>query len=161
MASGGARRDKLDEQISLGVQGVIAHAVLTNERIARAVGLNVVDLQTLGVIARAGEPITPGAVSAATELPSSTTTRVLDRLAAGDFIERYADSGDRRKVLVRPNYARLKSLEHHYEQIVANMRAINDTFTLDELDAVARYLAATNAQADGGSAAPPTAQDER
>jgi DNA-binding MarR family transcriptional regulator len=155
MASHGARREALDQEISLGIQGVIAHAVLTNERIARAIGLNVVDLQTLGVIARAGEPMTPGAVSAATELPSSTTTRVLDRLAASDFIERYADGTDRRRVFVRANYVRLKSLEHHYAQIVANMKAIHDEFTLDELDVIARYLRVTNERAADGSAAPP------
>jgi DNA-binding MarR family transcriptional regulator len=160
MARGGERRDKLDDEISLGIQGVIAHAVLTNERIARAVGLNVVDLQTLGVIARAGGPMTPGAVSAATELPSSTTTRVLDRLAAGDFIERYADSTDRRKVLVTANYARLQSMQHHYAGIIDNMKALHDQFTLDELDVVARYLAVTNEQAAGRSAAPSAGFDK-
>ena len=37
---------------------VIASSVMTNERIARSMGINVVDLQALGFIARNGAPMT-------------------------------------------------------------------------------------------------------
>ena len=68
-------------------------------RIARSVGLNVVDFQTYGVLLRSAEPMTPGQVSRATELPSSTTTRVLDRLEAKKLVERGRCESDRRQVL--------------------------------------------------------------
>ena len=64
------------------MQLVIASSVMTNERIARSLGLNVVDFQAFGYIARNGAPMTAGEVSQQTELPTSTTTRVLDRLHA-------------------------------------------------------------------------------
>ena len=72
-------RDELTARISLAMRDVIAHAVLTNERIARSIGINVVDLQTVGVILRIG-PTTPSELAKRTALPSSTVTRVLDRL---------------------------------------------------------------------------------
>src|SRR4030095_15357904 len=83
------------------LQLVIASSVMTNERIARSLGLNVVDLQALGFIARNGAPMTAGEVSQATELPTSTTTRVLDRLEKQGFIERTTDPNDRRRVVVQ------------------------------------------------------------
>ena len=73
-------RKQVGEQIAEAMQEVISSAVLTNERIARSFGLNVVDFQTYGVLLRHDEPMTPGQLSRLTELPSSTTTRVLDRL---------------------------------------------------------------------------------
>ena len=81
-------RAQLGEQIALLMQELIASAVLTNERIARQVGLNVVDFQTYGVLLRQGEPMTPGQLAQVTELPSSTTTRVLDRLEAKGMVRR-------------------------------------------------------------------------
>src|SRR3954447_20502246 len=93
-------RKQLGEQLALVIQEVIASAVLTNERIARSVGLNVVDFQTYGVLLRHGEPMTPGQLAQAPEPPSSTTTRVLDRLESKGMIERQPDPADRRKVWV-------------------------------------------------------------
>ena len=83
------------------LQLVIASSVMTNERIARSMGVNVVDLQALGFIARAGAPLTAGEISQQTELPTSTTTRVLDRLEKHGLIERSADPNDRRRVVVQ------------------------------------------------------------
>jgi len=83
------------------LQLVIASSVMTNERIAHSLGLNVVDLQALGFIARSGSPMTAGEVSQQTGLPTSTTTRVLDRLEKSGFIERSTDPNDRRRVVVR------------------------------------------------------------
>ena len=84
-------RAQLGERIALLMQELIASAVLTNERIARQVGLNVVDLQTYGVLVRQGEPMTPGQLAQVTELPSSTTTRVLDRLEDKGLVHREPD----------------------------------------------------------------------
>src|SRR3954454_562828 len=88
-------RKQLGEQIALVMQEVIASAVLTNERIARSIGLNVVDFQTYGVLLRHGAPMTPGQLAQATELPSSTTTRVLDRLEAKGLDETPPQPADR------------------------------------------------------------------
>jgi DNA-binding transcriptional ArsR family regulator len=127
------------------VQLVIASSVMTNERIARSLGLNVVDLQALGFIARNSGPMTAGEVSQQTELPTSTTTRVLDRLEKHGFIERSADPNDRRRVVVRARPEMLAGAgsggaDDPYGDILVGMQRVNDQFTVAELEIVARYL---------------------
>lgn len=135
-------RDELNGQITQAMQLVIASSVLNNERIARDLGLSAVDLQTFGVVLRSAEPLTPGEVSAATLLPSSSTTRVLDRLEKAGFISRSHDAVDRRRVLVSAAPDRLGELMAHYEPIVASMTSLHEGFTDDELAIIARYLGA-------------------
>lgn len=127
------------------LQLVIASSVMTNERIARAMGLNVVDLQALGFIARNGAPMTAGEVSQQTELPTSTTTRVLDRLEKHGYIERMTDPTDRRRVVVRVRPEAAAGVgrggdDDPYAGILEGMRRVHERFTVDELEVVARYL---------------------
>ena len=126
------------------LQLVIASSVMSNERIARSMGINVVDLQALGFIARAGAPLTAGEISQQTELPTSTTTRVLDRLEKHGLIERSADPNDRRRVVVRVSAALADAggggEDDPYAGILEGMRRVHERFTVDELEVVARYL---------------------
>lgn len=133
-------RKALGEGLTLAMQELIASAVLTNERIARSVGLNVVDFQTYGVLLRNDGPMTPGEVSQATELPSSTTTRVLDRLEAKGMIERRPDPADRRKVQVHALQFYDKRVDEAYDAIVTQMEAVHARFSVAELQTVLRYL---------------------
>jgi DNA-binding MarR family transcriptional regulator len=139
----------LTDRLAAAMRTTIANAVLTNERIARSVGLNVVDLQTFGVLLEAGAPMTAGELSARTGLPTSTTTRVIDRLEHGGFVRREADPGDRRKVLVHPETARMREFEGAYGEILEGLRAAHEGFTAAELEVAARYLEAI---ADVGTA---------
>ena len=126
------------------LQLVIASSVMSNERIARSMGVNVVDLQALGFIARNGAPITAGEISQQTELPTSTTTRVLDRLEKQGLIERSADPNDRRRVVVQVSAAIADAGQggegDPYAGILEGMRRVHERFTVDELEVVARYL---------------------
>jgi DNA-binding MarR family transcriptional regulator len=135
-------RQRLGEQIAVSMQEVIASAVLTNERIARSIGLNVVDFQTYGVLLRNGEPMTPGQVSQATELPSSTTTRVLDRLENKGMVERRPDSADRRKIWVHALPFDEERVTAAYGEILRQMEDVHAGFTVAELQTVLRYLGA-------------------
>lgn len=128
-------------------QVFIGNAVLTNERIARSLGLNVVDLQAFGVIVRAVTPLTAGELSQRTELPTSTTTRVIDRLERGGFVRRVADPVDRRRVVLHPipeAFSALASGEDGspYAGVVARVQKAHESFTVAELETVARYFAA-------------------
>lgn len=133
-------RAQLDDQISQLMQELIASAVLTNERIARQVGLNVVDLQTYGVLVRQGEPMTPGQLSQLTELPSSTTTRVLDRLEAKGLVRREPDPDDRRKTWVHAAPFDEPEIGAAYASIMRQMEEVHAGFTVAELKTVVRYL---------------------
>lgn len=133
-------RDELTSRIAEGMQRVIAQSVLTNERIARGIGLNVVDTQTLGIINSSPTPMTAGEVSAATELPTSTTTRVLDRLEEKELIARSPDPSDRRKVVITAQPKIYEVMGDAYGTILEELAALHETFTVAELEVVARYL---------------------
>ena len=133
-------RKTLGEGLALAMQELIASAVLTNERIARSVGLNVVDFQTYGVLLRTDGPMTPGELSQATGLPSSTTTRVLDRLEAKGMVERRPDPADRRKVRVHAVQFHDQRVEAAYDEILTQMEEVHAGFTVAELRTVLRYL---------------------
>jgi DNA-binding MarR family transcriptional regulator len=133
-------RNQLSAQLALVMQEVIASAVLTNERIARTIGLNVVDFQTYGVLLRNAGAMTPGQVSQATELPSSTTTRVLDRLEGKGMVERRPDPDDRRKVWVHALPFDNDSVNAAYAEILSQMDQAHAGFTVAELETVLRYL---------------------
>jgi DNA-binding MarR family transcriptional regulator len=133
-------RKQVGEQIADAMQEVISSAVLTNERIARSFGLNVVDFQTYGVLLRHDEPMTPGQLSRLTELPSSTTTRVLDRLESKGMVERRPDPADRRKVWVHALPFEDERVGAAYTEIVRQMDVVHTGFTVAELQTVLRYL---------------------
>ena len=133
-------RAQLGQQIALLMQELISSAVLTNERIARQVGLNVVDFQTYGVLVRQGEPMTPGQLAQVTELPSSTTTRVLDRLAGKGLVRREPDPSDRRKTWVHAVPLDHPEIGAAYATILRQMEEVHAGFTVAELKTVVRYL---------------------
>lgn len=120
---------------------LVEQAVLTNERIARSLGLNVVDLQTFGLISRHAEPLTPGEVTARTGLPASTTTRVLDRLEQAGFIQRGTDPADRRKVTITAIEQKSAEVAARYAPILEMLRALSLRRTEPELRAIISYLA--------------------
>lgn len=133
-------RAQVGEQILGLMQELIAAAVLTNERIARAMGLNVVDTQTYGVLVRHDGPMTPGQLAQLTELPSSTTTRVLDRLEAKGMVRREPDPTDRRKSQVHAVGTLHPDAAAAYASIAEQMDRVHAGFTVAELETVARYL---------------------
>ncbi len=141
----------ITDRIAAGMRSIIANAVLTNERIARGVGLNVVDLQTFGIILDSRRPMTAGEISARTALPTSTTTRVIDRLEKVGFVRRSSDPSDRRKVVVEAIPERLASFQNAYAGIVDGVRQLHTGFDAAELEVVARYIEAMNEADDLGA----------
>jgi DNA-binding MarR family transcriptional regulator len=140
-----------DDRIALALRRVIADAVLNNERIARGIGINVVDLQTFGILLDTGRPLTAGEISTRTELPTSTTTRVIDRLEAGGFVRRTSDPADRRKVVIEAIPERLADFQDAYAGVMEKLTTLHAGFSPAELENVARYLEAMVPAETGGT----------
>lgn len=145
-------RRAASDRLQLAVRYLLATASLRNDVIAREAGLSLVDAQVLHLIGLAQRPVTPGEIRRQTALPSSTTTRVLDRLVAAGYVERSVDPADRRRVVVTPVPAKMAELAARFERFADLMRRVDQGFTLAELDVVARYLEAMRAAHDAGSA---------
>lgn len=119
---------------------LIGQAVLFNERVARAIGISVVDLQAFGVISRHDGPITPTEVMARTGLPASTTTRVLDRLEKAGYIARSSVPTDRRKVAVEVVESKAAEIAQHYAGKIDQIGELVAKRTDAEVAAVISYL---------------------
>ncbi|MEO8528715.1 MAG: MarR family transcriptional regulator [Pseudolysinimonas sp.] len=135
-------RPELNARISEAMRDAIADAVLNNERIARNIGIHLVDMQTLGVIMRRDRPVTPTEIATMTGLPTSTVTRVVGRLEAMGFVQRTPDPEDRRSIVVTADPEALARVldPNPYAAIVEALERHNDQYTDAELETVARWL---------------------
>src|SRR5262245_50537126 len=125
VASPSATADASVDRVVGLLASLIGQAILFNEHVARALAISAVDLQTFGIIARSGGPITPTEVAAQTGLPASTTTRVLDRLEEGGYIARSSVPTDRRKVAVAVMPEKAAEIAQHYTGKIDQIRALN------------------------------------
>ncbi|WP_067881352.1 MarR family winged helix-turn-helix transcriptional regulator [Nocardia vermiculata] len=79
----------------------LSSVVLHAQAGAKAVGLGATDLYALNVLELSGA-LTPGELGTRTGLTTGPTTRLIDRLEQAGYVQRTADPGDRRKVIVEP-----------------------------------------------------------
>lgn len=86
---------------------VVADVIVFNQRVAERLGLGMTDMQFLGLVQRE-EALTPGQLAQLTGLSSGTVTGVLDRLEKAGYLHRERDPGDRRRVLLRVDEARIQ-----------------------------------------------------
>src|SRR5260370_27482734 len=78
----------------------MTRAVVYNHQVAEQTGLNLTDLQCLGLLQLHG-PMIAGALARSTGLTTSAITAVIDRLERSGYASRQHDTADRRRVLVR------------------------------------------------------------
>jgi len=114
-----AQRDHVDRfletvnlafpDIDLEVEGIVDRIGGIGRRLNRALdgtlaefGLDMTEYKVLSVLSQAGEPYrsTPGRLSERMDLSSGAITNRLDRMEEAGLIQRLADPGDRRKVVV-------------------------------------------------------------
>ncbi|MGY4856361.1 MarR family winged helix-turn-helix transcriptional regulator [Cryobacterium sp. AP23] len=131
-------------RIQRALQGALVNAVLGNERIAREFGMLVTDLQTLHLLVLREDVRTPKQFSQTTGLPTSTVTRVLDRLEAAGYLRRAHDPQDRRRINIELITAKIAPVISRYEEYTDALDRTNAEFTEEELGTVARYLEQTS-----------------
>ena len=127
-------------RIQRAFQISLVNAVLGNDRIAREFGLLVTDTQALHLLILRSDVRSAKELSRTTGMPTSTVTRVLDRLEAAGYLRRVPDPGDRRRINVELIPERIAPLINHYGQYIEHLARVNDNFAEEELEIVARYL---------------------
>lgn len=111
--------------------------------IAQKAGLSGTDHKYLGILARLG-PMTAGELGRHSGLSSGAVTGLIDRLEAKELVYRQADAEDRRKTLVVPNPAKIKTLLGAASAALER-RIVSHAGTLSPRDAavVEKYLRET------------------
>lgn len=127
-------------RIQRAFQEALINAVLGNERIARDFGLLVGDLQTLHLLVLREGVRTPKQLSQAAGWPTSTVTRVLDRLESAGYLRRSHDATDRRRVNIELMMDKIDPIIGYYGRYAELMEQVNAGFSGQELGIVARYL---------------------
>lgn len=135
-----ASKKELTDTIAGEMHRAIARAVLVNDRIARHLGVGVVDLQVISTLMLSESPLTAGVISAQTELPTSTTTRVIDRLEAEGLVSRSVDPEDRRRVVVALLPEARRRMDEPLQRIHELIGEVDAGYSVAELDAALRYM---------------------
>jgi len=113
----------------------MAMAVLFQDAVARSAGLNSTDLQTVGLLLSQG-PATPGELAQRTGLTAGgAITAVIDRLEKAGYVFRERDQGDRRRVIVTANFARVADqVGATYQRVSERWNAYLDTLTDEQIE---------------------------
>jgi DNA-binding MarR family transcriptional regulator len=87
--------------LSLEIRRNNAGTTLFLQAVADRAGLNITDLQVLGLLELEG-PTTAGSLAKETGLSTGAITRLVDRLEKAGFVQRVRPPEDRRKVVIEP-----------------------------------------------------------
>lgn len=135
------------------LQRQIVHVILGNELVARQHGLRVTDLQALHLMVLRDDIRTPRQISTVTGMPTSTVTKLIDRLEQAGYVRRAPDATDRRKTRIELINAAIAPLQTLYGTLDTEFDAVSHQFSTAELDTVARYL---DAVSESYAPTPPT-----
>ncbi len=146
MASEGPRA-ALEDEVRRGLRAFITRTVVHNHQVAEHTGLNLTDLQCLGLLQLHG-PMTAGALARSTGLTTSAITAVIDRLERSGYASREHDATDRRRVIVKLNQKQVEDkIVPLYTSKAADKARVYARFSDAELAAVRDFLQALEAAA--------------
>lgn len=131
----------------------IANAILFNQQVADKLGVNSTDFQVLNLLELRGQA-TPGELAALTALTTGGVTLALDRLERGGYIRRERNPQDRRSVLVRPVYAKLRNVAKFYRPIDEGLNRFFSSYSDKEFAAILEFFLGVN-KARRPNASPP------
>jgi DNA-binding MarR family transcriptional regulator len=130
------------DRVADGFRRVIAAVVLFNEQAAQRTGMSLTESQFTHLLALHGT-MTPSELGRESGLASGTVTGVLDRLEELGFVQRQRHPGDRRKVVVVLDEARVNAeLAPHFAGQAAFLAAVIARFNAAELEVIADFLEA-------------------
>ena len=117
---------------------------LLSQAIADRVGMHSTDIETLDLLNVLG-PMTAGRLAELAGLSTGATTRLVDRLVRAGYVERRADPGDRRRVIIDPIYKNLEAVGQLYLPLTEKLTTLWTTFTQEELSVILRFVQGSNA----------------
>jgi DNA-binding MarR family transcriptional regulator len=121
----------------------LASYVLFNQAVADRLGMHPTDVQCLGLLAQGPAPLTSGQIAELTGLTSGSATRLVDRLERGGYVRRERDTGDRRRVLVHVEPAKLAEFTAMWADLSTGWDAMFDGYTEKELALLVRHMRRT------------------
>lgn len=116
-----------------------AQNVVTSQTVAERFGLHTTDLECLDLLFMR-KAATPGELATATGLSSGAMTALLDRLERAGYVERQADPGDRRRVLLHIKAEAIKPIEAVYGPMQARMQELWSGYSATELAIIVDFL---------------------
>ena len=130
------------------VREFTARAVLLQDTVARAAGLNPADLQCANLLLLHG-PMTPGELASLAGITvGGAVTGVVDRLERAGLARRSREATDRRRVVVTADAAGLwRRVGASYERVAQHWNAFLDTLSDEQLefaDTLLRHAAELN-----------------
>lgn len=144
-------REAILKAASDAARAQVAAGARLHLAMAGKLGMGAADAQAWDLLLRRG-PLTAGEIGLATGLTSGSVTALIDRLAAGGYVQRVRDEGDRRRVFVHADAARMAALAPAMAGFWAELEALNAGYDDDALRLVAGYLLKVAALADTAAA---------
>jgi len=135
--------DEKRAQLALMLRRLTVELDAVGQRFAGLHGLGRSDVRALVAImdaARAGRPMTAGALGAAVELSSASVTALVDRLERVGHVERVRDEHDRRRVVLEMTPAAMAAGGEFFGGLQRDLAAAMDSYSDEELDVVRRFL---------------------
>ena len=130
-------------ELALMLRRLTVELDAVGQRFAGLHGLGRSDVRALVAImdaARAGWPMTAGALGAAVELSSASVTALVDRLERVGHVERVRDEHDRRRVVLEMTPAAMAAGGEFFGGLQRDLAAAMDAYSDEELDVVRRFL---------------------
>ncbi len=129
-----ATQEVLDAGRALGAAAVLFHAVVAEKQ-----GISAIEEKAIDLILRHG-PLTAGELGAKSGLAPPSITGLLNRLEKKGFVRREGHPEDGRKIRVQVVEERLQSFAPLFQDLVAGMESLCESFSVDELRLIARFM---------------------
>jgi DNA-binding MarR family transcriptional regulator len=129
------------EHLGGALRRICEQTALTREMVANHFDLQRSDRVGFDFIFSRGGTCTAGELSKGTGLTTGSTTALIDRLEKGGYVAREPDQNDRRRQIVRIRQQVFAHCEALYEPIRAEMFALWSSYSVEDLEFVAEFIA--------------------
>lgn len=132
-------RNELYQEIDWAGRVQSTAAVMYHAALAALQGLSATDEKALDLIDRFG-PLTARELSARSGLAPASVTSLIDRLEARELVRRQPNPADGRSILIALDSQGVAKLAPHFDDLVARLHELYDSYGEDELQVIADFL---------------------